>query len=451
MEEFQLIPETKEENKNDNNKSKDIICNICKENCFIIIKDYTFLLYGCKNNHFTKNISFQNFEDTQRIQQGEQNNHEYEQGKYNCTKHNGEQFIKYCKIHNKNICIKCENEHKNCENIYFGDILPNENQLDCEQLKEYINRLKNEINIIINNLKYVMNNIEIYYNICKNIINKFKNSNKRNYQILENTNQFIQFNSKIVNDIKNVINNEIFDKYKNIINIYDDIKGTKYSNYIITKIEIQENDINKDIKIINNIIGETYIDHYDITFYFYNDQINSENIEIEVDGKIIPFSLYYNFKEKGTHLLKYYINKNLSNLSSIFRYCENIINIDMTNFNTKNITDMNTMFGCCKSLKNVNFSNINTSKVKDMSYIFYCCESLKKVDLSNFNTENVEKMNNMFDGCKSLEEVDLSNFNTKIVKNMANMFSGCKSLKKVEQIKTNDKRIIKSFDDCKIF
>ena len=57
----------------------------------------------------------------------------------------------------------------------------------------------------------------------------------------------------------------------------------------------------------------------------------------------------------------------------------------------------------------------------------------------------------MFGGCKSLEGVDLSNFNTENVKNMASMFSGCKSLKKVEQIKTNDKRIIQSFVDCKIF
>ena len=161
-----------------------------------------------------------------------------------------------------------------------------------------------------------MNNIETYYNISKNIINKFNNSNKRNYQILENTNQFIQFNSKIINDIKNVINNEIFEKYKNIINIYDDIKGIKYSNYIIAEIEILEKDINRDIRIINDIIREKLIAKFDLDIQFYfNDQINRENIEIEIDGKIIPFSKYYNFKEKGIHILKYYINKNLSNLS----------------------------------------------------------------------------------------------------------------------------------------
>ena len=198
MDEYELIPETKEENKKDNNISKDIICNICKEICFIGIHDYTFNLYGCKNNHITKNILIENFEDTQRIQYDL-----HEKDKYNCNKHNGDQFIKYCKNHKKNLCIQYENEHKNCETIYFGDILPNKNKINCEELRDYINKLKNEIDKIINNLKYVMNNLEIYYNIIKNVLNKFDNNkNKRNYQILENANQFINFNSIIINILK---------------------------------------------------------------------------------------------------------------------------------------------------------------------------------------------------------------------------------------------------------
>ena len=101
MEEFQLIQETKEEYKNDNKISKDIICNICKEICFISCSGYTFNLYGCKNNHITKNILIENFEDTQRIQNDNHNIHENEKGNYNCNIHNGEQFIKYCKNHKK--------------------------------------------------------------------------------------------------------------------------------------------------------------------------------------------------------------------------------------------------------------------------------------------------------------------------------------------------------------
>ena len=202
MEEFQLKPETKEDNKNDNkinnNLSKDIICNKCKEICFIGIDGYTFNLYGCKNNHITRNILFENFEDTQRINH---NNPEHEKENYNCNKHNGEQFTKYCKNHKQNLCIQCENEHKDCETIYFGDILPDKNKINCEELRDYINKLKNEIDKIIKNLKYVINNLEIYYNISKNVLNIFNHNIKRNYQILKNANQFINFNSIIINEL----------------------------------------------------------------------------------------------------------------------------------------------------------------------------------------------------------------------------------------------------------
>ena len=104
--------------------------------CFIGINDYTFNLYGCKNNHITKNILIENFEDTQKIQHENHNNHGNEKEDYNCNKHNGEQFIKYCKNHKKNLCIQCESEHKNCKTIYFGYILPDKNRLNLEELRD---------------------------------------------------------------------------------------------------------------------------------------------------------------------------------------------------------------------------------------------------------------------------------------------------------------------------
>ena len=75
MEDLQLQRDTnminEKNNNNDNNKLKDIICNICKEKCFIKIKDYTFNFYGCKNNHITEHILFNMFEGTQKIQNKE--------------------------------------------------------------------------------------------------------------------------------------------------------------------------------------------------------------------------------------------------------------------------------------------------------------------------------------------------------------------------------------------
>ena len=48
-------------------KSKEIICPKCFENCRINIKDFKINLFGCKNGHQIKNISLDEFEQTQYI------------------------------------------------------------------------------------------------------------------------------------------------------------------------------------------------------------------------------------------------------------------------------------------------------------------------------------------------------------------------------------------------
>ncbi len=48
----------------------------------------------------------------------------YGQINYICQKHN-ELFIKYCNICKMNICLMCEKEHKDHNNISYGEIIPN--------------------------------------------------------------------------------------------------------------------------------------------------------------------------------------------------------------------------------------------------------------------------------------------------------------------------------------
>ena len=147
--------------------------------------------------------------------------------------------------------MQCETKHKDHKTIYYRNILPNQiNKI--EEMREYLNKLNNEINAIINKLKYIIKNIEIYYKISNKIINGNYNKN-RNYQILKNINEFIEFNNIIINDISNIINeNNINNKFKYLMNIYDKMSNIKDNNYIIYKIIIKEKDINKDIRIINS-------------------------------------------------------------------------------------------------------------------------------------------------------------------------------------------------------
>ena len=48
-------------------KSKDIICPSCGENCRIKIENYKITLYECKNGHKLDNITLDEFNETQAI------------------------------------------------------------------------------------------------------------------------------------------------------------------------------------------------------------------------------------------------------------------------------------------------------------------------------------------------------------------------------------------------
>ncbi len=114
--------------------------------------------------------------------------------------------------------------------------------------------------------------------------------------------------------------------------------------------------------------------------------------------------------------------------SKMFKNCENIVKIDLSNFDTSEIEDMEGMFHGCTKLRSINFGNINTEKVKKMKNMFYDCISLETLDLSKFNTQVVNEMEGMFNNAKSLLSLDLSSFKTTSVYNMENLFYNCKSL-----------------------
>ena len=70
----------------------------------------------------------------------------------------------------------------------------------------------------------------------------------------------------------------------------------------------------------------------------------------------------------------------------MFFNCSNIIDIDLSFFDTQKTNNMNYMLSGI-SLTNLNLSFLNTKKVKDMSCMFLGPLSLKTLDLSSFNTE----------------------------------------------------------------
>ena len=143
----------------------------------------------------------------------------------------------------------------------------------------------------------------------------------------------------------------------------------------------------------------------------------------------------------GEHTFELIWNKTITDCSSMFADCEDIIEIDFSNFNTSEVSFMPQMFRDCSSLKSINFRNFNTSKTIYMGYMFYNCSSLESLDLSMFDTKELLSMRFLFDGCSSLISLNLSNFDTSLVTWMHNLFNDCKSLAYINLLNFNEKTL----------
>ena len=163
---------------------------------------------------------------------------------------------------------------------------------------------------------------------------------------------------------------------------------------------------------------------------FYYEFINNKNR---------PNAIYINGNQNTTITYKYYFNEtnntvnilwnhSFDNCGNMFRECSDIIEIDLSNFDTSIVTDMNSMFSGCSKLSSLNLFNFDTSNVKYMNSMFFECRELSFINLSNFNSSKVEDMNNMFYFCSKLSSINLSNFDTSKVTNMNSMFCGCSLL-----------------------
>ena len=179
---------------------------------------------------------------------------------------------------------------------------------------------------------------------------------------------------------------------------------------------------------------------------FQNERELRDNIEIKINGNIMPFSYYYKFTIKGKYNIQYSFKKFLTKTNHMFWGCKSIINLDLSNFNTQNVTNMSHMFGGCNTLQNLNLFNFKTQNVTNMHRMFLCCYLLRNLNLSNFNTQKVTDMGFMFGGCYSLTNLNLSNFNTQNVSDMIGMFDGCNSL----NITTMDYKISSEFNKKKM-
>ena len=205
------------------------------------------------------------------------------------------------------------------------------------------------------------------------------------------------------------------------------------NSYTPKAIMTEGQDFNKKLKALETATNK--IEHFKNSTVAPAASMNAVNIEDEDSDYEIK--LWLDPTDKTAYYYaeteKVYLNEDSSRM---FYYndiifpadkMKDILDIDLSNFDTSNVTDMGAMFYGMSNLTSLNLSNFDTSRVTDMSSMFTFMYNLTTLNLSNFDTSKVTDMGNMFQGLK-LTSLDLSNFNTSNVTDMSIMFANMPDL-----------------------
>ena len=364
-------------------KSKYLICPECKENARILVNNYQLEIYGCKNNHKIK-IQINDFEQTQNVDEAKikcencnninkSNSYnnvfffcpqcnknlcqickqmhdkkhiivDYEERFFYCDLHY-EQKISYCQDCKKDLCMNCEKKHNGHKIIYYGSIIP-----DIEYIKKETNNfnakkeeLKKEIKEIVNKLNNIILTLDNYFEISKEIINNYENK-KRNYFLLQNINDIMNYNNQIVKDITQIINEKkISNKISYIIDInHKMFKEIKIEENMDKRDNMKENIDNNNSQIIQIIeYNEELMKNYEKSKRDNYEDFNlakmntlmtfkkvSDQIFILKDGRLLIYgknindkfiSIVYDLKSNN------FINMNINDIYGIIQMDDGIV------------------------------------------------------------------------------------------------------------------------------
>ena len=162
---------------------------------------------------------------------------------------------------------------------------------------------------------------------------------------------------------------------------------------------------------------------------FLSDSFSIQPSSVLINGELREISYKNTCNLVGDkNYITIIFDKPIQSSSNMFFELKNIIEVDLSKFDSSKLESMSNMFYNCENLEKINFGNINTSLVSDMRSLFNGCHKIKYLDLSSFNTSRVTDMGYMFSDCENLMYLDLSNFNTQRLSTMEYMFKGCKML-----------------------
>ena len=170
-----------------------------------------------------------------------------------------------------------------------------------------------------------------------------------------------------------------------------------------------------------------WLDSTDKTAYYYTEP---EKVYLNEDSSKMFHSEDYEYKIKNILELDLsnFDTSQVTDMNIMFNHMSDLTTLDLSNFDTSKVTNMRGMFGAMFNLTTLNLSSFDTSKVTDMYGMFHGTSKLTSLDLSNFDTSQVTDMGYMFNNMRSLTSLDLSNFDTSKVTDMQWMFRGMPNL-----------------------
>ena len=120
----------------------------------------------------------------------------------------------------------------------------------------------------------------------------------------------------------------------------------------------------------------------------------------------------------------------LDDLSSIFDELYKMEVVDISGWDTSNVIYMNDMFAECTKLKKIiGIENLDVSNLKNATFMFSSCENLVELDLTNWNTISLQNASYMFYNCSNLKIIkNIENWQLPNIKKVKRMFSKCTKL-----------------------
>ena len=196
-------------------------------------------------------------------------------------------------------------------------------------------------------------------------------------------------------------------------------KSTTAPATSMNAVNIEDEDSDYEIKL--------WLDPTDNTAYYYAE---TEKVYLNADSSKMFFSGF------GEQKIKNILDLDLSNFDTsnvtlmwdMFSGMSRLTTLNLSNFDTSQVTYMGGMFDYMFNLTTINLSSFDTSQVTYMGEMFRGMSKLTTLDLSNFDTSKVTDMTEMFYGMSSLTTLDLSSFDTSKVTNMYYTFSNMPSL-----------------------